>query len=162
MALDVATGLAYLHSKGVEHCDLSCRNLFLFDGFRVKLGNFGASLLQGREFKPTFCEESRYELPLRGRRFEDRPPVKRKLFALGSAIYEITAWERPFQGVEDEEVEARYAREEFPPLEGKIAAPVIRKCWSEEFESADEFVDAMTRYVQSGTFSELDQIESEC
>ncbi|AEO58257.1 hypothetical protein MYCTH_2061275 [Thermothelomyces thermophilus ATCC 42464] len=144
MALDVATGLAYIHSRGVQHCDMSCRNLFLFDGFRVKLGDFGASLLQGREFKPTFCEESQYELPLRGRRFNDRPPVKRELFALGSAIYEITAWERPFQGLEDEEVEARYAREEFPSLEGNIAAPVIWKCWKEEFESAIEVLEALT------------------
>ena len=93
MALDTATGVAYLHSRGVQHCDMSCRNLFLFDGFRVKLGDFGASLLEGREFKPTFCEESQYELPLRGRQFNDRTPVKRELFALGSAIYEITTWE---------------------------------------------------------------------
>ncbi len=85
MALDTATGVAYLHSRGVQHCDMSCRNLFLFDGFRVKLGDFGASLLEGREFKPTFCEESQYELPLRGRQFNDRTPLKRELSALGSA-----------------------------------------------------------------------------
>ncbi|KAL2129757.1 hypothetical protein VTI74DRAFT_7327 [Chaetomium olivicolor] len=29
-------GLAYLHSQGVQHYDMRCRNLFLFDGFRVK------------------------------------------------------------------------------------------------------------------------------
>jgi len=36
-------------------------------------------------------EEIRYELPLRGRAFGERPYVKRELFALGSAIYEIIA-----------------------------------------------------------------------
>ncbi|AEO70969.1 2308f8de-1285-4237-84fb-af640ff103a3 [Thermothielavioides terrestris] len=155
MALDVATGLAYLHSKGVQYCDLSCRNLFLFHGFRIKLGDFGASLLEGCGLKPTFCEETQYELPLRGRRFSDRPAVKRELFALGSAIYEITAWQRPFQGLEDEEVEARYAREEFPSLEGNAAAQVIGKCWHEEFHSANDALEVLTRQIVSETPLEL-------
>lgn len=156
MALEVTIGVAYLHGKGVKHCDLSCRNLFLFDGFRVKLGDFGASLLEGSKFTSTFCEESQYELPLRGRQFRDRPPIKRELFALGSAIYEITAWERPFQDLEDNEVEERYAREEFPSLEDNIAGLVIQKCWNEEFESADEVLKALTQCI-----SKLDELQSE-
>lgn len=96
MALDIVTGLSYLYSKGVQHYDMSCRNLFLFNGYRIKLGDFGTSLLEGYEFKPTFCEEIRYELPLRGREFKDRPPIKREFFTLGLAIYEITMWKRPF------------------------------------------------------------------
>ncbi|KAL2755904.1 hypothetical protein ACRALDRAFT_210943 [Sodiomyces alcalophilus JCM 7366] len=90
MALDVVMGLDHLHSKGVQYCDMNCRNLFLFNGYRVKLGDFGASLLEGYDFPPTFCEP-RYELPLRGRDFNDRPPMKRELFALRSAIFEIVA-----------------------------------------------------------------------
>lgn len=156
MALDAATGVAYLHSRGVQHCDMSCRNLFLFDGFRVKLGDFGASLLNGREFKPTFCEESQYELPLRGRRFAERPPVKREPFALGSAIYEITEWERPFQELEDSEVEARYAQDEFPSLGGNMAGLVIQKCWKEQFESANEVMEALTQCI-----SELGPLQAE-
>ncbi|KAI0113685.1 kinase-like protein [Nemania sp. FL0031] len=155
MALDIVTGLDYIHSKGVQYCDMSCRNLFLFDGYRVKLGDFGASLLEGHEFKPTFCEETQYELPLRGREFNDRPPIKRELFALGSAIYEVTMWKRPFQGIPDEEVEARYAREEFPPLVGNLAGPIIRKCWNEEFDNTKEVLGAMTRLVTLRDASEF-------
>ncbi|KAK1766305.1 kinase-like domain-containing protein [Phialemonium atrogriseum] len=147
MTLDVVTGVDYLHSKGVQYCDMSCRNLFLFDRYRVKLGDFGASLLEGYEFKPTFCEEIQYELPLRGREFKARPPIKRELFALGSAIYEITMWKRPFQGIPDEEVEARYAREEFPSLVGNMAGTIIRKCWDEEFDSAKEVLEALAQLV---------------
>ncbi len=47
---------------------------------------------------------------------------------MGSAIYEITTWQRPFEGLSDNEVEAKYAREEFPLAEGNIAGTVIRKC----------------------------------
>ncbi|KAK4235814.1 kinase-like domain-containing protein [Achaetomium macrosporum] len=141
MALDVATGVAYIHSKGVQYCDMSCRNLFLFEGFRVKLGDFGASLLEGQDFKPTFYEEAQYELPLRGRTFDDRPP--------------ITSWQRPFQGLEDREVEARYAREEFPSLASNVAGPIIQKCWNEEYQSAREVVEALTQCVNSMDPEEL-------
>lgn len=36
MALDAALGLGHVHNRGVQHCDISCRNLFLCDGYRVK------------------------------------------------------------------------------------------------------------------------------
>lgn len=87
MALDTASGLSYVHHKGVQHCGLSCSNLFLFDGYRVKIGDFGGSLIE-RDDKSTqgICEETAYELPSRGREFWDRPGQKRELFALGSAI----------------------------------------------------------------------------
>ncbi|KAK3324181.1 kinase-like domain-containing protein [Cercophora scortea] len=138
MAIQAARGVAYIHSKGVQHCDLCCRNLLLFEGLRVKLGDFGASLIDGRGLKETNCEEAAYELPLRGREFYTRPGRKRDIFALGSAIYEITTWKRPYAGLEDEEIESRYAQDLFPPLEGNVAGAVISKCWGEGYETADE------------------------
>jgi hypothetical protein len=81
--------------------------------------------------------------------------VKRELFALGSAIYEIMAWERPFQELEDDEVELRYAREEFPSLRGNIAGPVIKKCWNEEFESAEEVLESLTHCNKAAPASDL-------
>ena len=106
MALDVAIGVSFIHSREVWHSDLGCRNLFLFEGYRVKLGDFGASMLEDR-FKELVYEGSRYELPCRGRAFEKRPRIKRELFALRSAVYEIMAWTRLYKGLEDEEIETR-------------------------------------------------------
>lgn len=128
----------------MQYGDLSCRNAF-FDGYCVKLGDFGASLLAGRAFQPTFCEEAQYELPLRGRALEDPPPIQRDLFAPGSALYEITMSQRPFQGLSDEEVEARYAREAFPSLAGNRAGPLIQQCWDEALDSAGEAAEALAR-----------------
>ena len=53
---------------------------------------------------------------------------------LGSAIYEITAWERRFQGLPGEAVGARPARDEDPSVEGNPAGQVIQKCRREELE----------------------------
>lgn len=51
MALDVAIGQGYLHSRGVMACDLSSTNLFVFDDLKVKLGDFGGALLEGADFE---------------------------------------------------------------------------------------------------------------
>ncbi|KAI3324576.1 hypothetical protein HD806DRAFT_534039 [Xylariaceae sp. AK1471] len=89
MALDIATGLSYVHLRGAMSCDLSCTNLFLFDELRVKLGDFSGALLDGFDFEWDQTHESRYHLPSRGREYNDVPLMKRELFGLGSAIYEI-------------------------------------------------------------------------
>jgi hypothetical protein len=38
----------------VWHSDISCRNLMLSDGYRIKIGDFGGSIITGRElsFRP--------------------------------------------------------------------------------------------------------------
>ena len=113
----------------------------------MKIGDFGASTIDGYEFADTACEDIEYELPCRGREFDDRPVLKRELFALGSAIYEIMAWVRPFKGLGDAEVEARYAREEFPSLADITAGPVISSCWDELYEGAEEVVVSLKRYL---------------
>lgn len=145
MALDVAVGLGYVHSRKVQHADLSCRNLFLFDGFRTKLGDFGDSAIEGREFTPTVCEEIRCELPCRAREFHRRPIRKRELFALGSVIYEIMAWVRPYPGLQDKEVEALYAKEEFPSTDGIVVGHTIMNCWKEVYDTADQVVESLER-----------------
>ncbi|KUJ16515.1 kinase-like protein [Mollisia scopiformis] len=138
MALDVAAGLSYIHLRGAMSCDLSCSNLFILDGLRIKLGDFGGGLLNGFDFKWDQTHESRYHLPSRGRQYNDVPLMKRELFGLGSAIYEIIAWKRPFPELNDDKVDNKYAREEFPPLHSNVARHIIWNCWTEAYASARE------------------------
>ena len=65
MAVQVSCGMAHIHSKDVFHCDLSCRNIFAFEDWLVKIGDFGGSKIDNQE--PLGAEEARYELPLCGR-----------------------------------------------------------------------------------------------
>lgn len=140
MALDVATGIAYIHSRGVWHSDISCRNFFLFSDFRVKIGDFGGSLVQGQNFRASVCEEPEYELPCRGRDFQARPRIKRELFALGTGLYEIIAWARLFPGSSEDDVDKFLSDEKFPPLEGVLLGNVIHGCWNELYNSAEDVV----------------------
>ncbi|KAH7346184.1 kinase-like domain-containing protein [Rhexocercosporidium sp. MPI-PUGE-AT-0058] len=107
MALDVAAGVSYVHLRRALLCDLSCTNLFVFDGLRIKLGHFGGALLDGFDFRWDQTHE--------------------ELFGLG-----------PFPELNDEEVDGKYAREEFPPLDSNVARNVIWNCWAEVYVTAQE------------------------
>jgi serine/threonine protein kinase len=135
-AVDLAAALVHIHSKRVYHCDFSCRNVFLTKDDVVKIGDFGGAGLDGNESQGV--EESRYDLPLRGREWEERPYYKRDLFALGSALYEIMAWNKPFPELVDHEVENRFARDEFPDVSNIGCGDIIQKCWQEKYESAEQ------------------------
>ncbi|KAL2259194.1 hypothetical protein VTK26DRAFT_7227 [Humicola hyalothermophila] len=100
----------------------------------------GGALLEGADFEWDQTHETRYHLPARGRAYDEVPIMKRELFSLGSAIYEITAWERPFPDLEDNEVDTRYARDEFPSLGGNVAGHIIQNCWREIYATAQEVI----------------------
>jgi hypothetical protein len=92
-------------------------------------------------------EEPRYELPLRGREWEDRSCLKRDLFALGSSIYKIMAWKKPFDELSNGEVEKRFNRDQFPDVSNVICTDIIRKCWNEEYAKAEDVVLALEAIV---------------
>ena len=136
-AADLAAGLVHIHSKSVYHCDFSCRNVFLTGDDVVKIGDFGGSGLDGNESEGV--EECRYDLPLREREeWEERSYEKRDLFALGSAVYEIIAWNKPFPELADHEVEIRFASDEFPDVRNIACGNIIQKCWEEKYERAEQ------------------------
>jgi hypothetical protein len=85
---------------------------------------------------PLAAEESRYQLPLRGRGRQALDYTKKEIFALGCGIYEIIAWKAPFPEMTEEQIEERYAKEEFPDTEGLLVGDIIRACWTEKFEAA--------------------------
>lgn len=92
------------------------------------------------------AEEAQHELPCRGRDSRERPRLKRGLFALGSCLYEIMAWTRPFQGLRDSEVTKRYGGGEFPSLDSipAIVAEAIWNCWHEVYDCADQVKERLT------------------
>lgn len=147
MAVQIACGMAYIHSKNVFHCDFSCRNVFVFEDWLVKIGDFGGSKIDNQE--PLGAEEVRYELPLRGRKWKARDYMKRELFALGCAIYEVMAWKVPFAEMTEEQTEKNYDNEVFPKTDGLLGGDIIRKCWNEKFEMAEDVERALREKLVS-------------
>jgi serine/threonine protein kinase len=134
MAIQISCAMSYLHSKSIFHNDFSCRNIFVLEGWLLKIGDFGGSKIDDEE--PLIGEETRYQLPLRGREWEDMDDTKRELFALGCGIYEIMAWKAPFPDLTEDEVLERYNNEQFPKTDQLLLDDVIRTCWNEKYETA--------------------------
>ena len=86
-------------------------------------------------------------MPLRGRAWEARLSIKRELFALSSAIYEIVAWKMPFDGLQDEEVERNYAEEKFLDIEELVVREIIFRCWKEQVDTATDVLKFITLHV---------------
>ncbi|KAK3323202.1 kinase-like domain-containing protein [Cercophora scortea] len=142
MSLEFAEGMHYLHEKGVIWGDASVRNALFFDDLRVKLCDFGGSTWEGCKFEPGEGYEIRYELPLRGRTRGELTPTAKEIFALGSAIYEMTEWKIPDGDLSEEDVDMKWRRDQRPdPSPDNPAGDVIKKCWLEIYGSVSEAVE---------------------
>ncbi|KAK3688804.1 hypothetical protein B0T22DRAFT_440328 [Podospora appendiculata] len=105
--------------------------------FRVKLCcDFGGSIWDGSIFEPGEGNETRYELPLRGCSRKDVPPIAKEIFALGSAVYEMTEWKIPDGELSEDDVDMKWRRDRRPePSVDNPAVDIIKKCWLESYGS---------------------------
>ena len=125
-ACAIASTIHYILTKGFLHCDISTRNILLTEEWEVKLSDFGSSAAIGEV--GLGCEEGRCRVPSRGRPRDALPTVKSNLFAFGTVLYEIMAWQLPFADVDTSTVETRFEAEEFPDTTGILAGDIIDKC----------------------------------
>lgn len=147
MAISIASGLAHMHSKGVTHEDFSTRNILVFEDWQVKLADFGESLIRGPDtpLESGCCEDPEYALPNRGRNYFERPSNKREIFALACGIYEIINWERLFPALDSWDKGDEWDLEHAPDTTHLLAGEVMRDCWDEKYETADEVLAALLK-----------------
>lgn len=159
-ARQTAEGVAYIHTKGVLHCDIHVRNILLDKNLEVKLVDF-----QGRYISPDgtkvldgfSSESSQSAMPRDDYNQADR---KTDIFALGSALYFIMTGHEPFPDLtskdEETKVERQFRAGLLPPLEPQLGGEIIHKCWRGSYESALEVVedlghlDATVKIEQGG------------
>jgi serine/threonine protein kinase len=134
MAIQAAASISYVHSKNITHADFSTRNLFVFDNWQLKLGDFGGSRIDDQA--ALGAEETLYQLPRNGRTWRELDETKRELFALGCGIYEIITWKTLYAELPTQQAVAKYARGEFPDTRDLLARDIICKCWHEKYNAA--------------------------
>lgn len=140
--LQAAQGVAMLHAHGVIHADLKLTNMVIDGNQKLRIIDFSGCSLLGK--RPWTLESGAFYLPAEWREHGDiRCNTVTDLFALASCIFQIVTGRKPYDGLMDEDVEAKFAKGEFPNLEGVFFAGIIYGCWSTEFDSAEEVLDLL-------------------
>lgn len=149
MATTLAESILHLHSRGVIWGDISTRNVLVFSDDTIKICDFASSALSQtypefghHTYEPAYCpalpEEQVSELSM----------MERELYALGSAIYEITEWKFPYAGIDGDIwdiVEAGTI-----PVIGieNTAGGIIDRCWKFGYDSASAVLGDLTALVK--------------
>ncbi|TLD10241.1 hypothetical protein PgNI_05473 [Pyricularia grisea] len=130
MAANSAEGVKHLHSRKVTWGDLSTRNTLVFDGMDLKLCDFASAALEN--VYPEFGQHT-YELlywpAMTLDDIEQLNMYQKELFALGSAIYEIMEWEKPYAKFDDLEVDRMLCGGQRATISvGNCAGDIIVRC----------------------------------
>jgi serine/threonine protein kinase len=140
VAIDFTEALQYI---GVIWGDVSPRNVLVFDHLHIKLCDFAGSTLKGKFPELLFTCEPRFWVPGPEGDSTPRSILEKELFALGTAICEITEWTVPYGPIEIEELQQKLLDGEYPHVgDSNPVKDVIHKLWSFEYSSAQEVVEA--------------------
>jgi serine/threonine protein kinase len=133
--LQAAQGLAHLHRCGVVQADVGCHNMLLDSRSNLKLCDFSGCSVDGSNASIRY--ETRAQQPFGG-----QPNKKSDIFALGTAMYEMSVGHEPYPDLSDYQVSKFYEASQFPddyPIDrNQHLWAVIKKCWNGEYDTADE------------------------
>jgi len=174
--VQVASGLAAAHDKGITHRDLKPENLFVTREGGVKILDFGLAqsraLTRGQsdhEARTETCVTDEgtvmgtvgYMSPeqVRGEAADARSDI----FALGAVLFESLTGQRAFRGRTGAETLSLVLNEDPPPLatSGRVFAPglelIVSKCLEknreERFHSAHDLAFALTASLGTANLS---------
>ncbi|KEY71967.1 hypothetical protein S7711_07113 [Stachybotrys chartarum IBT 7711] len=136
--------MQYIHDRGIIWGDVSARNILVFDDLHIKLCDFAGSSLPGKYPELLFSYEPRYWVPGPDEKAPAKGTLAMELFALGTAICEITEWAVPYGLIEIEELQQKLTDGEYPLVsEINPAREIIQRLWQFEHGSPKEVADAL-------------------
>ncbi|KAJ5110875.1 hypothetical protein N7532_001410 [Penicillium argentinense] len=126
--------ISSIHRLEIIHADISARNFLVAENLSIKLCDFSGSAIGGQT--PLVAEEERYQMA------PDSPrSIATDIFALGCLIFEIVTGRRPYDNIEDqnvEEVQRRYAAAIYPCIDGIPFGEIINKCWTCQYQNIEQ------------------------
>ncbi|XP_024523510.1 serine/threonine-protein kinase HT1-like [Selaginella moellendorffii] len=152
--LQVATGMAWLHSKNVIHRDLKPQNILVGeednDLVSIRIADFGVS-------RPDFISSLISEAtPKQGTRNFMAPEVwtserytkKADVYSYGMLSYQLVTGNIPFKVGMDMEQVLRGKRPEIPATCPEFLSQLMRECWNHDAKERPSFSDICERLKQ--------------
>ncbi|PKY54649.1 kinase-like protein, partial [Rhizophagus irregularis] len=141
MALDIASGLKFLHSKEIIHRDLHSKNILVNNG-KLLIADFGLSKKWTEvttNSKGNLYGMKEYIEPQRFKNIEYKKDKKSDIYSLGVLLWEISSGRPPFPGYPRDilvvQISCFNLRE--VPIEGTPSKyqQLYQKCWDGEPKS---------------------------
>ncbi|PCD23171.1 hypothetical protein AU210_014694 [Fusarium oxysporum f. sp. radicis-cucumerinum] len=139
-ALQAAQALASLHNIGVTHQDVTPRNFLLDKNMNLRICDFAGSSFPGHPVS-TGAPGPRYQSRAWDREYV--PTQADDIFSLGSVLYFIMSGEEPYSKLDEDEVKRRFENLDFPVSDYFGCGAVIQNCWSGQFITAEQVVQAL-------------------
>lgn len=135
IALDVARGLEYLHSKGVIHRDLKSLNVLLDENMKAKICDFGMVRTRSEGPKTGMIGTAHWMAP---EVLMSAPDYDQKVdvYSYGIFLWELLTGEMPYKDMKQTDITMGVTMENLrPPLPEDCPAKLkelIQSCWSKD------------------------------
>jgi len=168
MAIDIATGISYLHSKNIIHRDIKPANFLVTESFVVKVIDFGVSRVMSQDIKMTMIGTPVYMAPEVMN--DEVYTEKADIYGFALVLYELITLEAAYSDVDRFDICTYVATEKKRPTIPKdcnvALAALTTRCWNDrpgDRPSLASILDTLFEIrLESGeTFGEYNQRLSE-
>ncbi|GMI44104.1 hypothetical protein TrCOL_g9246 [Triparma columacea] len=143
IALDIANGMAYLHSHDIIHRDLKSTNVLLDGNGRAKIADFGLSVLAPRSGQELTAETGTYRWMapevIRHESYSSNADV----YSFGIVLWQLITREVPFASLSPIQAAFMVAKEDrrpkIPSNTEEGLARLVHMCWHGEQQTRPSF-----------------------
>lgn len=152
IALDLARGLSYLHSKKIVHRDVKTENMLLDANRSLKIADFGVARVEAQNPRDMTGETG--TLGYMAPEVLDGKPYNRKcdVYSFGICLWEIYCCDMPYPYLSFTDVSSAVVRQNLRPDIPRCCpsslASIMRKCWDANPDKRPD-MDEVVKFLEA-------------